>query len=169
MMNVLLVVDSDPDILRLVEHKLRPAGFEVLTALDGERGLALAMVKRPTVLLAEALLPGLDGLSLVAETRRLLGPTGPVAILLSESEQEADIAAALASGADDYVLKPFSPRELITRIAVARARARLHAPAGATRDIRDPRGAGDSPEWNVAPSALPVLATVDAAQVGDGR
>jgi DNA-binding response OmpR family regulator len=118
-----LAVDPDPDDLRLIGLKLRQAGFEVLTALDGERGLALVLSSRPEVLLTEVMLPGRDGLSVVAEARRQLGPAAPVAILLSQNGEEADVVAGLRAGADDYIVKPFSPRELIARITVARVRA----------------------------------------------
>jgi DNA-binding response OmpR family regulator len=118
-----LVVDYDPDILRLVGIKLRRAGFEVLTALDGDQGLAMALSHRPDVLLTEVMLPGRDGLSLVADTRRQLGAAAPITILLSQKGQAADIVAGLACGADDYIVKPFSPRELIARITVALIKA----------------------------------------------
>jgi DNA-binding response OmpR family regulator len=118
-----LVVDYDPDILRLVEIKLRRAGYRVLTAASGDQGLALVRSARPDVLVAELLLPGCDGARLVAETKRELGAAAPIAILLGRGESEADIVAALACGADDYLVKPFSPRELLARITVARVRA----------------------------------------------
>jgi DNA-binding response OmpR family regulator len=131
-----LVIDSDPDTLRLIDIKLRRAGFEVLTALSGTDGLAWAAAKRPDVILAEVELSGCDGRALVAEARRQLTGRVPIAILMSRSDAQADIVAALASGADDYIVKPFSPRELMVRINVALARLsqrdELEAPAVTT-------------------------------------
>lgn len=124
-----LAIDYDPDVLRLVDIKLRRAGFDVLTALSGECGLAAALTRQPDVLLVEVMMPDRDGRSIVADTRSRLGPRAPVAILMSQSGQEADIVAGLACGADDYIVKPFSPRELLERITVALVRAGRHAGA----------------------------------------
>ena len=118
-----LAIDDDPDVLRLIEIKLRRAGLHVRTALTGDQGLAIALAHRPDVLISEVMLPERDGRSIVAEVKRQLGAAAPVAILMSEHGREADIVGALAGGADDYVVTPFSPRELLVRITVALARA----------------------------------------------
>jgi DNA-binding response OmpR family regulator len=122
-----LAIDYDRDILRLVEIKLRRAGFEVLTTANSDQALATILSHRPDVLLTEVMLPGRDGTSIVAEAKKQLGEAAPIAILLSHKGQEADIVAGLASGADDYIVKPFSPRELIERITVALIKAGRHA------------------------------------------
>jgi DNA-binding response OmpR family regulator len=131
-----VAVDSDLDVLRLIEIKLRRAGFQVLKASDGDQGLAMVLAHRPDVLVTEVMLPGRDGMSLVTEVRRQLGAQAPIAILLSSSGKEADIVEGLSRGADDYIIKPFSPRELIARVMVAAVKAGLHAdpkaPAPAT-------------------------------------
>ena len=122
-----LAIDDDPDTLRLIEIKLRRAGFEVRTALVGDHGLAIALTHHPDVLIAEVMLPERDGRSIVAEVKQRLGAAAPIAILMSQNGQAADVVAALAAGADDYIAKPFSPRELLARITVALARAGRHA------------------------------------------
>jgi len=120
-----LAVDNDPDTLRLVSIKLRRAGYEILTSLTGNEGLALALAEQPEVVLTEVLLAGINGLDLVAEIRQQLGAAAPITILMGRDGSEAGILAGLAVGADDFIVKPFSPRELLVRIKVALARSQL--------------------------------------------
>ena len=111
-----LVIDDDPDVLHLTEINLRRAGFEVHTALTGDRDLAIALSHRPGVLISEVMMPERDGRHIVAEVKQQLGATAPIAILMSQNGPTADIVDAFACGADDYIIKPFSPRELLVRI-----------------------------------------------------
>lgn len=113
-----LVVDDEADILRLVEIKLRKSGFEVLTAHDGQEGLDLALAERPDLLLLDVMMPRKDGYTVVTEIKEKLGEESPIIILLTARGQEADVIKGLSSGADDYIIKPFSPRELLARINV---------------------------------------------------
>jgi DNA-binding response OmpR family regulator len=113
-----LVVDDEVDILRLIEIKLRKAGFEVMTARDGQEGLSKALAEKPDLMLVDVVMPKLDGFSLVSEVRKSLGAAAPVIILLTSKGEEADVVKGLSSGADDYIIKPFSSHELIARIQV---------------------------------------------------
>ena len=113
-----LVVDDEADILRLIEIKLRKSGFEVLTARDGQEGLDKALAERPDLLLLDVMMPRKDGYTVVAEIKEKLGSESPIMILLTAKGQEADVVKGLTSGADDYIIKPFSPRELLARINV---------------------------------------------------
>ena len=113
-----LVVDDEADILRLIEIKLKKAGFEVMTARDGQEGLEKALVEKPDIMLVDVMMPRMDGYTVVSEVRQKLGSEAPVIILLTAKGQEADIVKGLTSGADDYIIKPFSPRELIARVNV---------------------------------------------------
>ena len=113
-----LVVDDEVDILRLIEIKLRKAGFEVMTARDGQEGLSKALAEKPDLMLVDVVMPKLDGFSLVSEVRKALGGAAPVIILLTSKGEEADVVKGLNSGADDYIIKPFSSHELIARIQV---------------------------------------------------
>jgi len=113
-----LVVDDEADILRLIEIKLRKSGFEVLTARDGQEGLEKALAERPDLLLLDVMMPRKDGYSVVAEIKEKLGDESPIMILLTAKGQETDVVKGLTSGADDYIIKPFSPRELLARINV---------------------------------------------------
>src|SRR6187455_1744588 len=117
-----LAVDDEPDVLRLVEIKLKKAGFEVLTARDGEDGLNRAVAERPDVVLMDVMMPRMDGYTAVAKIKEQLQPA-PIILMLTAKGQESDVVRGLAGGADDYIIKPFAPRELIARINVALIKA----------------------------------------------
>jgi DNA-binding response OmpR family regulator len=117
-----LAVDDEPDILRLIEIKLRKSRFEVFTAHDGEEGLAKALIVKPDVVIADVMMPKKNGYEMVAEIKARLGAQAPIVIMLTAKGQSADISQGLGSGADDYIVKPFSPRELLERIQVALTR-----------------------------------------------
>jgi two-component system, OmpR family, alkaline phosphatase synthesis response regulator PhoP len=108
-----LVVDDEPKIVEVVGDYLRSAGFSVTTAADGEKAVALAHARPPDVVVLDLGLPGLDGLDVARELRR----ASPVPIvMLTARGEETDRVVGLELGADDYVVKPFSPRELLARV-----------------------------------------------------
>jgi two-component system alkaline phosphatase synthesis response regulator PhoP len=113
-----LAVDDEPDVLRLVEVKLKKAGFEVLTARDGEEGLNRAKAEHPDVVLMDVMMPKMDGFTSAGLIKSEVDPA-PVILMLTAKGQEGDVVRGLSGGADDYVIKPFAPRELIARINVA--------------------------------------------------
>ena len=113
-----LAVDDEPDVLRLVEVKLKKAGFEVLTARDGEEGLNKAVAENPDVVLMDVMMPRMDGYTAAGLIKERMQPA-PLILMLTAKGQEADVVRGLSGGADDYVVKPFAPRELIARINVA--------------------------------------------------
>jgi two-component system alkaline phosphatase synthesis response regulator PhoP len=117
-----LAVDDEPDVLRLVEIKLKKAGFEVLTARDGEEGLNKAISERPDVVLLDVMMPKMDGFTAAAKIKEQMQPP-PLILMLTAKGQESDVVKGLSGGADDYIIKPFAPRELITRINVALIKA----------------------------------------------
>jgi two-component system alkaline phosphatase synthesis response regulator PhoP len=112
-----LAVDDEPDVLHLVEIKLKKAGFEVLTARDGEEGLQKALDERPEVVLLDVMMPKMDGFTVASRIKTQLHPP-PLILMLSVMTHESDLATGFASGADDFIIKPFAPRELIERINV---------------------------------------------------
>ncbi|WTS97978.1 response regulator transcription factor [Streptomyces sp. NBC_00096] len=139
----ILVVDDDPTVAEVVTGYLRRAGYAVETAGDGPAALARADRVRPDLVVLDLMLPGLDGL----EVCRRLRATGPVpVIMLTARGDEDDRIAGLELGADDYVTKPFSPRELVLRVnSVLRRGAAAAAGTGAAGpDVREGRleGAG---------------------------
>jgi DNA-binding response OmpR family regulator len=114
MSHVILVVEDEPTMLRGISDALKAKGFSVLTAPDGEKGLELATSSRPDLILLDVMLPKVNGY----EVCRLLREEGldvPV-IMLTAKDQESDIVLGLNLGADDYVTKPFSVRELMARV-----------------------------------------------------
>jgi DNA-binding response OmpR family regulator len=121
----ILVIEDDPSILRGLQLNLGMEGYSVRSAMDGEAGLALARSEHPDLLLVDVMLPKLDGLSLIRELRAS-DPGVPI-LILSAKGQEVDKVAGLDLGADDYVVKPFSLKELLARIAAALRRGRTSA------------------------------------------
>jgi two-component system alkaline phosphatase synthesis response regulator PhoP len=117
-----LVVEDEADIRRLVSIKLKGAGYDVSTANDGEEGLAAAVRDKPDLLVSDVMMPKKDGYTMVREVREALGPEAPVVIMLTSRGQHTDVAAGLDAGADDYIVKPFAPRELIRRVEVVMLR-----------------------------------------------
>jgi two-component system, OmpR family, alkaline phosphatase synthesis response regulator PhoP len=115
-MSKILVIDDEPGILKLISAYLKPEGYEVLTASDGESGLKSARAFKPDLILLDIMLPGLDGIDLLARLRR---ESDVYVILLTARTEETDKVVGLTVGADDYVTKPFSPRELVARIKAA--------------------------------------------------
>ncbi|MGH2405959.1 MAG: winged helix-turn-helix domain-containing protein [bacterium] len=118
----ILVVDDEPHIVELVRYNLTQEGYEVITAGDGEAALARARADRPELIILDIMLPGSDGLEVCGQLRR---ETGVPIIMLTAKSGELERVVGLEIGADDYVTKPFSPRELIARVrAVLRRRVR---------------------------------------------
>ena len=112
----ILVADDDPITTRFLSSLLEEKGYEVLVARDGEQALELARARSPELIVSDLVMPYRDGLEVVRAVRRdpLLAAT-PV-VLLSLKDREEDIVGGLEAGADDYVVKPFHARELLTRI-----------------------------------------------------
>ncbi|MDD5115878.1 MAG: response regulator transcription factor [Candidatus Omnitrophica bacterium] len=112
----ILVVEDEKDIIKMLEYNLKKEGFKVVSARDGEDALDMAVREYPDLILLDLMLPGMDGLevckSLKKETKTALIPV----IMLTAKSQESDKIVGLELGADDYITKPFSPRELIARI-----------------------------------------------------
>ena len=113
-MSIALVVDDDPTVGTVVEAYLQRAGFEVQRAADGATALAVAARSLPDVVVLDLMLPGIGGLEVCRQLRRD-HPRIPV-VMLTALGEEADRILGLEVGADDYVTKPFSPRELVLRV-----------------------------------------------------
>lgn len=118
-----LVVDGDENVLRLLEIKLSHEGFSVRTAQEGEEGYIAARIGSPDVVVAGDALGPLDSHSLVRALSDL--PVPPAIIFLSHHDGDEDVEHALMAGCSDYVLKPFSPHEMIHRVRVTLLRRRL--------------------------------------------
>jgi DNA-binding response OmpR family regulator len=110
-----LVVDDEPTIAEVVARYLERAGYETATAGDGLEALRLAADRRPDLIVLDVMLPGLGGLEVLRRLAEADGPRTPVILLTAKGEQD-DKLVGLRDGADDYVVKPFSPRELVARV-----------------------------------------------------
>jgi DNA-binding response OmpR family regulator len=113
---VVLVADDDEDILELVSYRLARAGYEVVTASDGEQALERALERRPSLAVLDVMMPKLDGYEVTRRLRDNADTAAIPVILLTARVQDADIARGFDAGADDYVKKPFSPQELRARV-----------------------------------------------------
>ena len=123
-MRTILVVEDERQIAGLVRDYLEHAGFAVLTAGDGASGLAMARTRRPDAIVLDLGLPRIDGLDVIRALRR--DSTVPILILTARGD-ETDRVAGLELGADDYVVKPFSPKELVARVRAVLRRAEARA------------------------------------------
>ena len=116
----ILVVDDEPSIVDILRYNLEKANFSVLVARDGEQALQLANARRPDLIVLDLMLPGIDGLEVCRSLRK--EDNIPI-IMLTARDEEIDRVVGLELGADDYVVKPFSTRELIARIKSVLRRA----------------------------------------------
>jgi two-component system, OmpR family, alkaline phosphatase synthesis response regulator PhoP len=123
----ILLVDDEPRIARIARDYLEHAGYAVVTAGDGQQALELARAKPPSLVVLDLNLPGVDGL----QVARLLRRDGDVPIImLTARVEEADRITGLEIGADDYITKPFSPRELVARVKAVLRRTTAGAAEG---------------------------------------
>ena len=124
-MKKLLVVDDEQSILTLLKYNLEQAGFQVVTAMDGEEAKNLALSESPDLMILDLMLPKLDGLEVCKQLRqqRLMTPI----LMLTAKDDEFDKVLGLELGADDYMTKPFSPREVVARVRAILRRVELQS------------------------------------------
>jgi two-component system, OmpR family, alkaline phosphatase synthesis response regulator PhoP len=134
MNRTILVVDDEPRIVELARDYLEHAGFAVLTAADGPSALATARDKGPDLVVLDLGLPGLDGLDVTRQLRQSQSTAALPIVMLTARDDELDKLLGLELGADDYLTKPFSPRELVARVKAVLRRA--DRPVGAGDVIR---------------------------------
>jgi two-component system alkaline phosphatase synthesis response regulator PhoP len=132
-MPTVLVVDDEPQIAAIARDYLTRAGFAVAVATDGASGLEMARQTRPDLVVLDLGLPRLDGLAVARALRR---ESDVPIIMLTARVDETDRLAGFEVGADDYITKPFSPRELVARVSSVLRRAR-HAPAAGRFEVAD--------------------------------
>ena len=132
LMAKILVIDDEPSIVNLITAYLKPEGYEVLTAMDGPSGLKSARAFKPDLIILDIMLPGMDGIELLSRLRR---ESEVYVILLTAKTEETDKIVGLTIGADDYVTKPFSPRELTARVKAALRRIQAGAGAGSETTV----------------------------------
>jgi len=131
-MTKILIVDDEPSITNLVSAYLKPEGYEVFVAADGNAGLKAARAFKPDLIILDLMLPGIDGIELLTRLRR---ESDVYVIMLTARTEETDKIVGLSVGADDYVTKPFSPRELVARVKAALRRLQTGSGTGAERSV----------------------------------
>lgn len=135
----ILVIEDEPDIVELIQYWLEREGYLVMTASDGETGLAEALERKPDLIVLDLMMPGIDGLEVCRRLRESEATAATPILMLTARSEEADIVVGLELGADDYMTKPFSPRQLVARVRAhlrreARAEATDHAKTRIERD-----------------------------------
>ena len=136
MSELVMVIEDEKEIRDLLRYNLEKAGYSVAASGDGEQGLKLLFASRPDALVLDLMLPGLNGLEIVREVRaEPLTHDLPVLVLTARSD-EMDKLLGFEQGADDYLTKPFSPRELVARVKALLRRSR---PAGPGRGCSSSR------------------------------
>lgn len=131
-MKSVLVVDDDPDIRELITWKLGQAGYSTLVAADGEACLAAVAAgdgdgRAPDLVLVDWMMPKMSGIDVCRALRQDPATARIPVILLTANAQEADVELGFAAGVDDYIAKPFSPREMLSRIEAVLARSEARA------------------------------------------
>jgi len=165
-MDRILVVDDDRDIVRLVRSYLEKAGYEILTAYDGETALQLLRVEKPQLLILDLMLPDRDGWDVARLVRSDSQISSTPIIMLTARVEDNDKIVGLEIGADDYITKPFNPREVVARVRALLRRTQMQqdhrAPVrlqvgGLTLDIGKREFSQDGRLINLTPSEFEIL------------
>jgi two-component system phosphate regulon response regulator PhoB len=127
---MILVVEDEEDILDLVEYNLMQSGYRVLRATDGQEGLRIAQRERPDLIILDLMLPKMDGKEVCRRVRQMEETSNIPVLMLTAKTDEVDRIIGFEIGADDYVTKPFSPRELLLRVQAILRRVQEQAPSG---------------------------------------
>ena len=134
----IVVVEDEPDILEVIQYNLERDGYKVLTYRDGELGLQKIRKEAPDLVLLDLMLPGLDGIEVCRRLKADPVTRSIPVIMVTAKTEESDIVLGLGVGADDYICKPFSPRELVARVKAVLRRGRPKEEQGAgDRIVRD--------------------------------
>jgi DNA-binding response OmpR family regulator len=113
---LVLVAEDDPDVRELIERKLRSDGMDVLAVADGVAALQAARTARPDLVLLDVMMPGMTGLQICEELRAHVATRDLPVVLITARARDVDVQTGYDAGADDYIVKPFSPRDLVSRI-----------------------------------------------------
>jgi two-component system phosphate regulon response regulator PhoB len=131
----ILVADDEPDVLGLVALNLQRAGYDVLKAQDGEQALRIAREELPSLLVLDVMMPGLNGLDVVKQLKQTPQTARIPILMLTARADEVDRIVGFELGADDYVTKPFSPREIVLRVQSVLRRVETPPETGETLEL----------------------------------
>ena len=121
----IVVIEDEADILEVIQYNLRREGFQVLASRDGDAGLAQVREQAPDLVLLDLMLPGLDGIELCRRLKQDPVTRAIPIIMVTAKGEESDVVLGLGVGADDYIPKPFSPKELVARVKAVLRRGPL--------------------------------------------
>lgn len=132
----ILIVDDEEDIIELIKYNLKNEGYDILTAFTGEQAIKIARQSLPDLIVLDLMLPGIDGLEVTRFLKNSAQTKDLPIVMLTAKGEESDIVTGLELGANDYISKPFSPKELLARIRAILRRRRKHALDDAPAVIR---------------------------------
>ena len=164
----ILIIDDEAKIVEICRDYLKAAGFSVVTSLDGQTGMEVARREKPDLILLDLMLPGIDGLDICRELRK---ESNTPIIMLTARVEETDKLIGLELGADDYITKPFSPREMVARVRTVLRRAQgdtsmdIIRAGNLTLDRNRFMVTIDEQEVTLTPTEFEILATL-ASQPG---
>ena len=124
----IVVIEDEPDILEVLNYNLKREGYSVFTSMDGAGGLTLIQSKMPDLVLLDLMLPGMDGLDICRHLKNDQRTRHIAIVMVTAKGTESDVVLGLELGADDYITKPFSPRELVARVSAVLRRANNNYP-----------------------------------------
>ncbi len=112
----IVIIEDEPDILEVLSYNLKREGFEIFSATNGTIGLSLVEKEQPDLVLLDLMLPGMDGIEICSAIKKSPNTQNTLIIMVTAKGEESDIVLGLGVGADDYITKPFSPKELVARV-----------------------------------------------------
>jgi len=130
-----LVIEDEPDILEVIQYNLEREGHKVIACRNGEQGLSRIRTDNPDLVLLDLMLPGMDGVEVCRRVKSDPVTRAIPIIMVTAKSEESDIVLGLGIGADDYIAKPFSPRELVARVKVVLRRGPLREQTGGGEQI----------------------------------
>lgn len=125
-----LVIEDEPDILEVIQYNLEREGHKVIACRNGEQGLSRIRTDNPDLVILDLMLPGMDGVEVCRQVKSDPVTRSIPIVMVTAKGEESDIVLGLGIGADDYITKPFSPRELVARVKVVLRRGPLRAESG---------------------------------------
>jgi two-component system phosphate regulon response regulator PhoB len=157
MPRTILVIDDEPELVKLLDYNLSKAGYLVISAKDGESGLAAARKHTPDAIILDVMMPGLDGWEVCKRLRQDASTSAMPVLMLTAKGEEGDRVLGLELGADDYLTKPFGVRELVARVkALLR---RLEAASASPEVLKSGKLVIDSSRRTVSAGGKPVALT----------
>ncbi|MCF6148629.1 MAG: response regulator transcription factor [Candidatus Kuenenia sp.] len=155
----ILVVDDEQDIVNLIVYHLEKDGYKTITASEGEKALSLTSTERPELIILDLMLPGMNGLEVCKRLKADEELSGTAIIMLTAKGEEEDITHGLKLGADDYVTKPFSPKELVARVHSVLRRTKNFSAKKETIEIGDLKINLDKYEVKIKTDVIPLTLT----------